>query len=107
MLGDEENQARRSGFLGSPVMLALLALGGCVAMMLALVEGTLAAVVIPIALRPSPVLHNTTSHLALDSRLAFVLLFAGFIIMAGVAFALSRRSFRDALKKGRKRTHRL
>lgn len=107
MLGDEENQARRFGFVSSPAVLAILALGGCVAMMLARVEGALAATATSITRSPSPVLHNATSHLTLDSRLAFALLLGGFIIMAGVAFVLSRLSFRDTLKKGRKRTHRL
>ena len=96
MFIDDRKRASRLGMLRSPFPLALLAVMGCGIILLALIGRpdvpTVAA---------SPFPSATALHVAglfSDQRLVFFLLAAGFVVMAGGSFVLSRRSFRDALK---------
>lgn len=96
MFIDDQTRVSRLRQLRSPFPLAFLALVGCGLMLLGLIGRP---EVPTMAVSPFPsasALH--AANLFSDQRLVFFLLLGGFIVMAVGSFALSRRSFRDALK---------
>ena len=96
MLIEEPRTMRRARLLRSPLPLALLALAGCASMVVGLLGTPSAPAAAATSLSAVTVLH--AAGMAGDQRFAFVLVLAGFLVMAVACFALSRRSFRDALK---------
>ena len=96
MFIDDQKKASRLGFLVSPFSLAILALLGCAAMLLGLVEGPTVSAVAATPLPATTVLH--AANFFADQRLVFFMLLGGFLLMACGCFVLSRRSMRDAMK---------
>lgn len=96
MLIEEPSTTRRPRLLRSPLPLALLGLAGCTSMLIGLIEETPAPAAITAAFPSTGVLR--AASLFTDQRLVFLMLLGGFLLMAIGCFALSRRSFRDALK---------